>query len=87
MQKSGSYWYQDCGSAIERRIVYNDEDDYVVEDDAFGRAFARLDFMRDLDRGVAFRPQEIEEEDATAPKARSFPVRMVRGLWNRIRRQ
>lgn len=81
VQDSKSYWYQDCGSAIDRHIVYNDEEDWRDNQDGLGLAFARLSFLDDdapMYGGT--------EEDYSQETSGSFPLRMVKGVWRRIRR-
>ena len=83
MQSTKSYWYQDCGTAIERHIVYNDEDDWQDTQDGLGLAFARLDLMKDDATSFSNVQQSYDQSQQVGG---SFPLRMVKGVWKRIRR-
>ena len=81
------YWYQDCGTAVDRRVVYDDGDDdddllqqfWWNEEDVArrGLAFARL--------GGLTSKEESSHDAANAENPQRLPMRMVRGIWNRIR--
>ena len=77
-----SYWYQDCGTAIERPIMYNDDDDdaWQYNEDGLGFAFNRLSYLED-DLTTTSIPEE--ENKVTT---RSLPIRMLQDVWKRIRR-
>lgn len=81
------HWYQEIGSAVDRHIVYNDEDYFGYDDDdddcfaTLSLGFARLNTLED-----AYFPSDASPEQApTGGKRR--PLRAIRGVWSRVRRR
>ena len=83
-----SYWYTNCGTCVDRRVVYNDDYYFDLEDaeaEGLGLGFARLtSYERDLAVGPfpgkrrVFQKAEVEQMEC------SFPARALRGILNRI---
>ncbi|CAB9530764.1 expressed unknown protein [Seminavis robusta] len=92
-----SYWYQDCGTAVGRRVVYDDSDEDNLlqqfwwdeqEQESRGLAFARLNFLKDAESHVSsgYYDQKSHQDENAATDGRGFfPIRMARGIWKRIR--
>lgn len=85
-----SYWYTNCGTCVDRHVVYNDDDYFDLQDaeaEGLGLGFARLTgYERDLAAGPFSGKRKVRQEGEDEKTAGSLPVRALRGAWNRLLR-
>ncbi|CAB9528672.1 expressed unknown protein [Seminavis robusta] len=83
---NSKHWYQDIGSAVDRHIEYQDEEECSVweaeNECGLGAFSSRMSLLED-DTLFAH-----EDDQAVAQRrfGRPRPLRMAKGIWRRIRR-
>ena len=82
---SNKRWYQDIGSAVDRHVVYNDNELFLDDDDydSLSLGFARLSVLED-DTHHYFPSDAVHDHAPTTRRRR--PLRAFRGVWKRVRR-